>query len=240
MKSKLLMVVTIIGFISAAALAKEPLVQAKPAPPIDRGLGYTLGVQYENTDIEVDLEGDEQDFDIEALYGTFTVPLSPRWDFELRLGGAKASTEDFDGRTDWAWGMGLHVVLASWDELTLEAKGQLESMTSSASRTIGIPDENDVLYYYRGDDELSLFEYSLMAGPTWSQGPLSLSAGAMVRYLTGDFSIFGSSSQDVDHHFRVGGYAGARFDVTDAIGIFGNVQLDEQLTRFSAGALWRL
>jgi hypothetical protein len=238
MKSKVL--IAVVSLISSVALAKEPLVQVEAPPATDAWFGYTLGVQYEYSDMDIDLENGEQSFDIRAVYGTFTVPLSPKWDFLLRLGGANASTNDFDGRTEWAWGMGLHAIIASWDELSLEAKGQITSVTASKPRTVTVFDAHGDPNYFRGDDELSLFEYNLMVGPTWSHGPLSLSAGAMARYMTGDFAYYGSPTQDVDHDLRIGGYVGASFDVTDAIGIFGDVQADEQLNRFSAGLLWRL
>jgi hypothetical protein len=193
--------------------------------------------------MDLDLNGREQNFDIQAVFATFNVPLSPRWDFMLRLGGANASSKDFDGRTDWAWGMGLHAVVASWDEFTLDAKGRLTSITSSNHRTITILDTDNEPNNYRGTDELSLFEYDLMFGPTWSHGPLTLSGGAMLRYMTGDFDFTaskGSYRNDVDHQVRVGGYVEGLFDINKTIGIFGNVQVDEQLQRFSGGLLWRL
>jgi hypothetical protein len=242
MKSKLL-IAAVSLIVSSAVLANEPLVQVEPAPPVDRWLGYTLGVQYESSDLDLDLNGNKQNFDIRAVYGVFTAPLSPRWDFLLRLGGANASSSNFDGRTDWTWGIGLHAVIASWDELTLDATGQITSITSSASRTLTVLDSDNEPNDFRGKDELSLFEYNLMVGPTWSRGPLSLSGGAMLRYITGDFDFtasVGSYREDVDHQLRVGGYAGARYDLTNAISVHGNVQADEQLLRFSAGLLWRL
>lgn len=233
MKSKVL--IAVVSLVSSVVLAQQPAVPLEAPPTTDAWFGYTFGVQYENSDMDVDVHGTEYNFDIRAIYGTFTVPLSPQWDFFLRLGGANASTTDFDGRTEWTWGMGAHAIIATWDELALEAKGQITSVTSSKARTVFDPN------YRRGDDELSLFEYNLKVGPTWSHGPLSLSGGVMARYTTGDFTYFGdNSTEKVDHDLRIGGYLGAGFDVTEAIGIFGDVQADEQLTRFSAGVLWRL
>jgi hypothetical protein len=231
--------------LSSAVLAKEPLVQVEPPPPVDPWLGYVLGVQYEYSDMDLHLDGDKQNFDIQAVYGTFDVPLSPRWDFLVRLGGANASSTDFDGRTDWAWGIGLHATIAVWDEFTLEAKGQISSLTSSAGRTITIFDSDLDPNYYKGTDELSLFEYNLMVGPTWSRGPLSLRGGAMLRYMTGDFDFTVSAPsqsyrKDVDHDFLVGGYLGGTFDVNNSIAIKGDLQADGQLLRLSAGLIWRL
>jgi hypothetical protein len=240
MRSTLLLIVTIGLTLSAAALANEPLVDMESPVPVDQSLGFALGTQYESTDIDLDLDGHEENFDLQALYGTLTVPLSTQWDFMLRLGGANASTTDFNGHTEWAWGMGLHAIIITWDELSLEATGQITSVTSSAARTVVEYDGDNEPNSYRGDDELSLFEYNLMTGPTWTHGPLTLSAGAMARYMTGEFTIYRSPKRDVDHDIRVGGYVGARFDVTEPVSLYGDVQLDEQLTRFSAGLLWRL
>jgi hypothetical protein len=242
MKSVLSIAATCV-VLSSVVLAEEPLVQVQPPPPVDRWLGYTLGAQYEYSDMDLHLEGHKQNFDIQAVYATFTAPLSPRWDFLLRLGGADASSDDFSGRAEWAWGMGLHAIVAAWGDFTLDATGQVESVTSSTRAIEGVPDANHVLHFYEGRDELSFFEYNLMVGPTWSHGPLSLSAGAMVRYVTGDLdftSRFGGFRQDVDHHVRVGGYVGTDFDVTHTLSITGNAQLDEDLTRVSAGLLWWL
>ncbi len=228
---------------SVAAPAREPLVQVEPPAPVDPWLGYALGVQYESSDMDLTLDGTDKNFDIQAVYGVLSVPLSQRWDFMLRLGGANASARGFDGKTDWSWGMGLHAIIASWDELALEAKGQLTSITSSKKVTVTVLDNDNDPNSFRGTQELSLFEYNLMVGPTWSHGSLSLSGGAMLRYMTGNYDLTvsgGGSELDVDHKLRIGGYVGAGFDVTQNIGVFGNVQLDEQLTRFSAGLLWKL
>jgi hypothetical protein len=242
MKSVLSIAATCI-ILSSVALAEGPLAQGPTPPPVDRWLGYTLGAQYEYSDMDFRFEGAKQNFDIQAVYATFTAPLSPRWDFLLRLGGANASSNDVSGTTEWAWGMGLHAIVAAWGDFTLDATGQIESVTSSTRAIEGVLDANDVLQFYEGRDELSFFEYNLMVGPTWSHGPLSLSAGAMVRYVTGDFdftSRFGGFGLDMDHRARVGGYVGADFDVTNTLSISGNVQLDEDLTRVSAGLLWWL
>ncbi len=238
MKSRIL--IAIISLISSVAMAKEPSVPLEAPPSTDAWFGYTLGAEYEYSDMDIDLDGREQGFDIRAVYGVFTVPLSPRWDFFLRLGGANVSTDDFDGRTEWAWGMGARATIATWDELSLEAKGQITSVTSSKARTITLLDSDSEPNDYRGDDELGLFEYNLKVGPTWSHGPLSLSGGVMARYMTGDFKYYGGSTQDVDHDLRIGGYIGAGLGITNTIGIFGDVQADEQLSRFTAGLLWRL
>jgi hypothetical protein len=244
MKSEV--VIAIIGFIASIALANAPSIPLEAPPTTETWFGYTFGAQYEYSDMEVDVHNHEYDFDIRAVYGTFTVPLSSRLDFFLRLGGARASTTDFDGGTDWAWGMGARGTIATWDELALEAKGQITSVTSSKARTLTVYDSNhpydhDDPNYFRGDDQLSLFEYNLKVGPTWSHGPLSLSGGAMARYMTGDFTYYGdNTTEKVDHQTCFGGYLGIGFDITEAISFFGDVQADRRLTRFSAGVLWRL
>ncbi len=201
------------GVILAVLLVSGPVLGQAPVGPstaILNGTRFGLAVEYGQADTDVKFVGGgpEESFDFRTVFVTFTAPLTSRWEFFARVGGAQAETTGFDGDWNISWGLDTRYTILKWHDFSWGILGQFSNLVSDFDTT-GVFDVNEGPI--PETDELNLEEYLLATGPTWHHGPVSLYGGLLLRYLNGDFEIdagrFGDQF-DLDARWDVGGYVG--------------------------------
>jgi len=205
------------GMICAILLMSQPVIGQAPVGPSTArldGSRFGLSVEYGRTtaDVLFDVDGrDQESLDFQTAFADFSVALTSRWEFFLRLGGSQAETTGFNGDWDVAWGMGTRFTAFQWHALSWGASAQFTNLMSDAD-TIAefLVDGTPTLL--SATDELKLVEYVLATGPTWQQGPLSLYGGPLLRYVHGELETIAGRLEDrfaVHGRWDAGGYVGA-------------------------------
>ncbi len=201
------------GMMLVILLGCVPVLAQAPVGPSTahlRGTRFGLAVEYGQADTDISFAGGgpEESFDYRTIFATFSAPLTPRWEFFVRLGGAQAETTGFEGDWNISWGLGTRYTVLKWGDFSWGVLGQFSNLVSDFE-TMGIFDVNEGPI--RETDELNLVEYVLATGPTWRYGWLSLYGGLLVRLADGDFEVITGRFSDefgIDSEWEVGGYVG--------------------------------
>jgi hypothetical protein len=202
------------GMMLVILLGCVPVLGQAPVGPstaLLRGARFGLAVEYGQSDTDLTFLADgglEESFDYRTIFANFTAPLTSRWEFFVRVGGAQAETAGFDGDWNLSWGLGTRYTVLKWNDLSWGILGQFTNLVSQFD-TMGVFDVNEGPV--RETDELNVVEYVFATGPTWRHGGLSLYGGLLVRLADGNFEIiaerFGDRF-DIDAQWEVGGYVG--------------------------------
>jgi hypothetical protein len=185
-----------------------------PATAVLEGARFGLSAEYGQANTSIAFaDGGKERFDFQTANADFSVALTRRWDFFLRLGGCQADHSGFDADWDFMWGGGTRITAFQWHSLSWGVMGQVTNLISRFDPA----GESPVLgsaSTLSGINELNLVEYLFATGPTWQQGPLSLYGGALLRYTHGQFEVpVGDVCEEIDVNARwdFGGYIGGRF-----------------------------
>lgn len=201
------------GFMLAILLVSVPVLGQAPVGPstaILNGTRFGVAVDYGQADIDLAFAGvgPEESFDFQTVFATFSAPLTSRWEFFARVGGAQAETAGFDGGWHISWGLGTRYTVLRWHDFSWGILGQFSNLISD-SESLEVFDVNEGPIPAK--NELNLVEYVFATGPAWRQGPVLLYGGLLVRGVDGDFETSAGrfdNQFDINARWEVGGYVG--------------------------------
>jgi hypothetical protein len=175
---------------------------------------YSLGIDYTNGDMELELSGSGVTVDVDAdtIFTNLGYGITDEWDGFLRLGFVNVESGSFDGDYEFAYGFGTKFTFAEQGDLAWGGLFQM-GWLSGEDTVSGV------------DIDFDAYEIQFAVGPTVDLGIVSIYGGPFLHFVDGEvegtIAGLGSATLDLEQESEFGGFIGisAELDQSSDIGI---------------------
>ncbi|MFB0552964.1 MAG: hypothetical protein ACETWQ_06570 [Phycisphaerae bacterium] len=252
MKKRMLLLVValmVAGLWSSSALALDPM--GPPMASLEQGK-FSAGFDYAYGDMDIEADSSLLGVDVGSttfkgvktnrILANIGYGVSDDWEVYLRLGGANAEHEEFDGDYGFAYGFGTKVTFAKDNNLSWGALFQMGWTKTEDSPTVDLSDFGGPAAVST-DAEVDFYDIQIAVGPTYDMEGWRIYGGPMLHFLVGDvdYDVAGVNllSADIKEESVFGGYVGAQFDIAENASCHIEYQLTGDASGIGVGVVWK-
>ena len=204
---------------------------------------HSLGFIFASSEMDFKMSGygeswSATDIESKTYLARLSTGVSDNLEFYTLLGISDATADDFDGSSEFAWGLGTKFTVAEKDSVTWGGLFQIVSINSEGTMSGDTPDFG----WQTMDVDVQLLEIQIAVGPTYTQESFSIYGGPFLHFVDGDFDcnpLGVSITFDIEQKSEFGGYVGAQFDLAESSSLFIEYQMTGDASAIAGGIVWR-
>jgi hypothetical protein len=179
-----------------------------------------VGANYSYSEADITIEDmDVDDVEFSSYLARIAYGATDKCGVFVSVGAADIEVEDYDGDTQFAFGIGVRGVFHEGEHISWGALSQIHWFRSEdTGRVDGISAEG----------EFELLEVQVGVGPVYEADGFCVYGGPFLDFIRGDFDVRmngGSDSFDVEEGSEFGGYVGARVQIWNDATLGAEVQI---------------